>query len=321
MLSMSWYAGISTNKTRKSRAPQKSARTRAGWLAAGCLSFLFLSAGVSHAQEPGITSTPMNAKNNSSNALPAQSPLPLFYKELIPLDRKIHSEIKLSRIPETYAFAAESDVVPIVVTEVAFAAMHYPIVLLDSGKAVTPTLVAVVGNGNRKNQFVTKDGQWVPNVYIPAWVRRYPFFVMRTTADGEPMLGFDPTAERLKSKKAEALIDAKGEPTPLLQEIVAMNMEYQQAGLRTNQLAELLQKAGLLEPVVLKVQSPPKQGENPAEAPAITIGGFLVVNEAKLAQLDKDTLAQLHQSGALSLAYAQLISMQHLRKVFETVSN
>jgi len=281
----------------------------------------------------------MNTPAQTTSALAGQpvGALPLFYKQLIPFDRNAHKDIRLARTPQSYAFARESDIIPVVFTEAAFALMHYPIVFLDSGNGSIPTLSVVVGNGNRRNQFVSEKGQWRKDTYIPAWVRRYPFFVMKTAADGEPLLGFDPNADRLKSKQGERLLDTSNNPTSLLQEMITMNMEYQQAGLRTNQLCEALQKAGLLEPVTLRVQAPAADNKKaggagsgashvmaptPQEsAPAITVGGFMVVNEAKLATLDKETLAQLHQSGALSLAYAHLISLQHLRKVFETASN
>jgi hypothetical protein len=290
----------------------------------------FLFALAAFAVVSGVTATGVHAQSSkrtsmttpSPTATPALSPaLPLFYKELVPFDKNVHRDLKVARNPETYAFSAESDIIPLVFSEVAFAAMHYPIVFLDSGGAGVPTLVAMVGNGNRKNQFVDSKGQWAQGHYVPAWVRRYPFFAMKTSADGQPLLGIDTTAARLKSSKGEPLLDKDANPTPLLQEILVMNIEYQQAGARTNQLAEQLQKAGLLEPVVLKVQAPQKNSSQTGEAPAITVGGFLVVNEAKLVNLDNDKLAELHKSGALSLAYGNLISMQHLRKIFESASN
>jgi hypothetical protein len=271
-------------------------------------------------QTPAMKNNPQTETSVTPTA--STSALPLFYKELVPFDKTIHRALKAARTPDDYTFAIESDVIPLVFNEVAFAAMHYPIVFLDAGGAGgVPTLAAIVGSGNRKNRFIDARGQWSPGIYVPAWVRRYPFFAMKIAADGQPLLGVDTTASRLKSSKSEPLLDQNGNPTQLLQEILAMNIEYQQAGLRTNQLADQLQKSGLLEPVVLQVQASTKESQPEKSVPSTTIGGFLVINDAKLANLDKEKVAELHKTGALSLAYAHLISMQHLRKLFENASN
>ncbi|MEY3872349.1 MAG: hypothetical protein RLZZ296_1344, partial [Pseudomonadota bacterium] len=122
--------------------------------------------------------------------------------------------------------------------------------------------------------------QWRPWVYIPAWVRRYPFALMA---------------------------DAKGDgqPTEQLQKI----MEFQRGFLALSQLTERVTNAlvqvGVLEDAGFSIRR--DQSSKP-----LNVQGFMVVNETKLKALKMEQVDNLHRAEALGLAYAQILSMSHL---------
>lgn len=68
--------------------------------------------------------------------------------------------------------------------------------------------------------------------------------------------------------------------------------------------AGLLQRHGLIKPWALKVQS--DEGEK-------LLGGLYQTDEEALNRVPAEALVELRNSGALVLAYCQLISMQHVQ--------
>src|SRR6185312_14442992 len=152
----------------------------------------------------------------SSDAMPPPGVLPLFYKNPEPLRADAHAAVRLSGTPD-YRFTAESNAVPIMASEFIAAGRFYPIVF--AGEPLMPA--AVLGLENQ-NLFVTADGAWAePPVYIPAYVRRYPFTFIQQ--DDNFILGMDMACDRLLQggenyKSAQPLFVDNGQPSPLIQE-------------------------------------------------------------------------------------------------------
>jgi hypothetical protein len=78
----------------------------------------------------------------------------------------------------------------------------------DAGKTFLP--MAVLGLENQQNLFVTENGSWEAAVYLPAYIRRYPFCMTRVTVDGKEQAERVACVEkRAINDKGEALYDAK----------------------------------------------------------------------------------------------------------------
>jgi len=112
---------------------------------------------------------------------PSAEKLPLLYRTLVPLVPERHMDLRLNGRRD-YSFAAEANAIPLTVDEIPTAMRHYPIVLAP-GRTATP--VALVGFEQGKNAFVDKDGAWQEGTYIPAYVRRYPFGLVRESAEAD----------------------------------------------------------------------------------------------------------------------------------------
>ena len=111
------------------------------------------------------TTTPAN------NGMPQLDGNVLFYSQPEPLSFETHGTLGVNALDKPYAFVGASHVVPITVTEFAPGALSYPIVFL--GETKQPC--AVMGLRQGENLYVTPAGDFRPEAYIPAYVRRYPF--------------------------------------------------------------------------------------------------------------------------------------------------
>lgn len=240
-------------------------------------------------------------------ALPshAQKPsLPLFFSEMELLDSTKHAKLGLSQAKTNYSFASKATIIPVVANEVGLAIRHYPLVFVQEANAAAPTLVALVGLQADRNLFVSAEGDWRADTYIPAWVRRYPFYLVRSSQE-KVSVAFDPSAQFFKGKDLKPLFK-NGEPTDTLNAIVKFQGEYEIALQRTAAMVKALQEAGVMEQALLSI------GAKSQEKDPRRIGGFLMINEAKLRELSAESLVKLQQANALPLAYAQLLSMSNL---------
>jgi hypothetical protein len=255
--------------------------------------------------KPNPKSNPPALESKKMTREQAQPNLPLFYKKLELLDTKKHKTLAVAKESTDLSYASQANIIPIAVTELSFASKHYPLVFVAEENSPAPTLVAMVGLGDNKNLFVDAKGKWRAGVYVPAWVRRYPFLTVKAEQNREA-IAFDPTAKLFAGKNNLPLFE-NDQPTETLKRIVAFQNEFNAAFEQTAAMARALQEAGVLEPATLRLGSPEKEkaGRN--------ITGFLVVNEAKLRGLDAAAVAKLHQANALGLAYAQLLSLANLQ--------
>jgi hypothetical protein len=233
--------------------------------------------------------------------------LPLFYHQPVAFDSALHGALSFPAVPPDYLFSANADVIPLLVSEVAHAVRHYPLVFLPGQGEQAPTLAALVGLGNGKNQFVSAQGHWRANTYIPAYVRRYPFVPMHVEGQSEPILAIDLEADWVKQGGDFAFVDAEGKPTERLGQVMAFQQEYLHQAALTESMCAALLKADVLEPRTLNWTD-----EN---GKPMQVNGLLGVEEARLKALASESVVALHQADALGLAYAQLMSLSNLQFV------
>ena len=241
------------------------------------------------------------------------TPRPLFFNDLAALDTEQHRSLALPAERKHFGFAKGAHLLPLTVAEVGPALKHYPLVFVAEGETSTLALVALTGLPGQGNRFIDAQGEWTPGVYIPAYVRGYPFIALRPSEKADPVLAFDPSAADFKTRGGQTLLGADGQPTEQLKGIAAFQAEYRQLAERTAVMTQALNVAGVLEDGTLSLK-PQAGGE------AQQIGGFLVVSEQKLKALSADALKKLMDADALGLAYAQLFSMGNLGNVLAAPS-
>ncbi len=232
--------------------------------------------------------------------------LPLLFNDLAPLSSVEHATWKARRA-ETAPFLAKHHAIPVTIDEFAVAQRHYPIIF---SVGENPVPLALMGLNEGVNTFVDDDGKLIDQVYVPAYVRRYPFLLARLRDDTDELsLCFDPSANAIGPfDEGDALFE-DGKPTEAVQSILGFCEQFEQAGQRTTAFMQELVDQKLLMDGEVSIQT---EG---AEQPFI-YRGFQMVNEEKLRDLRGDSLRKMMKSGLLPLVHAHLFSLQTMREVF-----
>lgn len=240
---------------------------------------------------------------------PAPQNLPLFYKDLVPLNSNEHGDWK-SKPMDSADFMVGQHAIPLTVEEFVPASRHYPIIFSDSE---TPVPLALMGMNEGVNTFMDDEGKFTSAVYVPAYVRRYPFLLAKLQPQSEELsLCFDPTSGALGDFKddeaATALFD-DAKPSEQTQAILKFCENFEEAGARTQSFMDELAKSGLLMDGEVSIQQ--ENTDNP-----FVYRGFKMIDEAKLRELRGDELRKMNQSGMLPLIHAHLFSLQLMREIF-----
>lgn len=233
---------------------------------------------------------------------------PYGYQEIVPLNKQQRVVLPEGRkLPLVFR---NLTALPLSYAEFGAACRDYPIAFVsgDAGKTFLP--MAVLGLENQQNLFVTENGSWEAAVYLPAYIRRYPFCMTRVTVDGKEQAERVACVEkRAINDKGEALYDAKGEPLRVWEERRKLLFEYEADLVRSEEMCRTLAELQLLE--TFTMQAVPNQGT------PIAMTGMYRVAESKLAELAPDPLKTLVQRGILARVYAHLISLNNFGRLLD----
>jgi len=232
----------------------------------------------------------------AATAAPADGTLPLFYRAPYPVTKERYGNQAIRR-DATFGFAARANSVPLNAAEFPLAARHYPILFTSTEPAIG---IALLGLRHNQNLFVSADGAWETGVYIPAYVRRYPFIFMAGGEDGRYILCLDENPELLTADADSQKLFAEGEPTEVTTRALDFCKAYQQQSDYTRKLGGLLAKHGLLTANHANVTL--KSGES------LSLGGFRMTDAKVLDALDDAAFLEFRRAGALPLIYAQIFS-------------
>ena len=232
--------------------------------------------------------------------------LPLFYKDLVPLNSNQHGDWKAKRM-ESADFLKGQHAVPVTVDEFVATSRTYPIIF-SAGERPVP--LALMGLNEGVNTFLNDEGRFDSPVYVPAYIRRYPFLLAKLTPDAKELsLCFDPTADALGAfDEGEALFE-DGKPSENIKQILKFCEDFEQAGLRTQAFMDELAKTDLLMDGEVSIT------QAGYDQPFV-YRGFKMVDENKLRDLRGDELRKMNQSGMLPLLFAHMFSLALMRDVF-----
>mgnify|MGYP006274745745 FL=1 len=200
--------------------------------------------------------------------------------------------------------------IPVSYTEFPIASRDYPIVFVtvDEGKTFAP--MAVLGLAAQQNLFIMSDDSWDRRVYVPAYVRRFPFCMTRVMVDGKEAPERVACVEKIAiNDKGEKLFDDGGQPGAEWQTREKLLFEYEADLTRTEEMCKLLAEHQLFEPFTMQAQPP--------EGEPLQLTGMFRVAEEKLAQLDGAQLKDLAAKGVLGRVYAHLMSLDNFRRMLD----
>ena len=255
--------------------------------------------------------------------------------QFVPVNRGRHSG-KAWRALSNYSFASQDAIVPLVAAEFAKAAVTMPIAFMEWGGRVAP--MAIMSPQAQRNLFVGPAGQWLAG-YVPAAFRAYPFRLAPLEGSDEKVLCVDETSGLVfdlagdASGGAELSVDQSGyantvadpgrggllqvdagvqqsapnaffEPdgqlSPMTKAAFDFLITIEQNRVATDNAVQALVDVGLVQPWPFQLR---------VDGRDIQLDSLYRVDEAALNALDDESFLHLRRTGALLLAYMQLLSM------------
>lgn len=233
--------------------------------------------------------------------------LPIFYRALEPIHVGAHAKMKVRSVADMGEIA-KTHAIPVTTDEFALAQRYYPIVFSVGDK---PVPIVLMGLNEGVNVFLAEDGHpHDPTIYIPAYMRRYPFLLARLRPDTDEMsLCFDPTAGSVGEFDEGQPLFEDDKPSQATQSILEFCEQFESAGQRTGAFVEELTQMGLLMDGEVSIQ--PTGTEQP-----FIYRGFKMIDEEKVRELRGDELRKMNQNGMLALIFAHLFSLTRMREIF-----
>ncbi len=236
------------------------------------------------------------AKASGNNKAAPNAHLPLFYKNPVPLDRKQHASLSLKR-NFGLDFTRSINAVPVNAIEMVQIGMFYPIAFSPDPSA---TPVAVLGLRDNENLFINAEGQWYPDAYIPAYIRRYPFIFSEIPGGDQLSLCIDMVPEIVNERGDQPFFDDKGEPTTLAKSALEFCKSYHAAARHTLEFSKALADSGILVTREARI--------NVNDKTKISFSGFRIIDEQKFSELPDATILEWRKKGWLPFIYAHLFS-------------
>jgi hypothetical protein len=233
----------------------------------------------------------------------------LFYRQLEPLSLEKHRGLGVSQVSNPFSFLADTHLVPLTVDEFGLAAVCYPIIF----DTQTKTPLAVMGLRPGMNVFLGADGSLDPEVYLPAFARRYPFLPViagqqqqQQQAEGDRVVVCIDRAAKMLSSSPELPFFEGDQPSRYTQEAIQFCREFDVLGRRTQEFVKLMEQHNLFELTPLAL--PRAKADGTPDEP-MKIGEYLRIDEKKLNALQKDTYLELRDKGVSAVMHAHLLSL------------
>ena len=244
---------------------------------------------------------------------------PSLYRQPVLLDSVLHRHNKVGKLTD-FSVAQHLHASYLATAEFDQAALEYVIVFVADGvngmngvdgasgkMRVSPIVMLGVIAG--ENLFV-EGPRWDAH-YMPAFVRRYPFWTTDLTGapPESPGVMIDTGWSGWSDTVGDAVFDADGKPTTTLERALDFMRQFELEVQRTRQFCELLIEHDLLREMAADAKLP--------DGSAIALNGFLAVDHAKLMALPDAAVLELHRNGILGLLHTHLMSLGNLRRLVD----
>jgi SapC len=246
------------------------------------------------------------AQNNGEGPIAGRV---ILYQNPQPLALETHGKLGLKNIDRPFAFVEQTHFVPLTVQEFGVAATCMPIIFSPDKK----TALAVLASRSGENLFVSKDGDWEVDAYVPAFIRRYPFIFAADDQNENFVVCIDEGAPMI-GENADIPFFENGEPTAYTKGALEFLQDFERQRRATDDWIALVNEMDLLEEksVTFTPSNPDgSQGET------IKIADYIAVSEEKLQALPQDKFLKLKETGAMGAIYAHLVSLLQWQKLVQ----
>jgi hypothetical protein len=226
----------------------------------------------------------------------------LMYASPEPLDALRHARLGMRNSDRPFGFAASQHFIPLQIGEFGLSAVHYPIIF--AGDTKTP--LAVFGLREGENQFIDATGVYRPGVYIPSFIRRYPFVAAHDPQNDRMVVCIDRASGLWTEDKPDVMLFEAGQPSAFTKGCIEFCGQFDADTRRTESFVKLMNDLDLFES--RQTTFTPRQADG-ANGEPVVMAEFFAISEAKLNALPADKLIELRDNGALAQIYAHLVSL------------
>jgi hypothetical protein len=237
----------------------------------------------------------MTAHQTSQPIEAPQVPMPVFYRRPELLSSERHSGKSLAAKLD-HRFAEGANSVPLNGVELELAQRHYPIVFSEEA---APFPMAILGLRTAENLFLGGAGTWEERIYVPAYVRRYPFIFMTGANQKQFALCIDAASPFVVDGDGNPFF-RDGQPTELTKNALAFCASFQAEYEKTRAFAAALTEHKLLESRTADIDL--------GNGQKVVFGPFRVVDGNKLGALPNALIADWLRRGWLGWIHAHLMS-------------
>lgn len=225
----------------------------------------------------------------------------MIYDNIQPLSSQAHRD--WSVVVDDYTFASHLISVPVVATEIPFAASEFPVVFSATAKEGEYIPLALMGIREGENLFINEEGRFQSS-YTPAFIRRYPFVLGGEQNADSMALCIDVDSKSIvkDASKGRRLFSEAGEQTEHLKGILEFLKDYHIRAEMTKVFCTRLHELNLLEPMQANITLG-------ADKEKLNLTGFFVVNREKLKALSDADALDLFKKDGLELIYAHIQSL------------
>ncbi|HLK26898.1 MAG TPA: SapC family protein [Caulobacteraceae bacterium] len=226
----------------------------------------------------------------------------LFYSQPEPLDAQRHGRLGMNTTDRPFSFAAKQHFIPLHAGEFGPAAISYPIIF--AGQDYAP--LAVMGLTTGENLFISEDGLYRSGVYVPSFIRRYPFVGARDDDAKRTIVCIDRASDLWVEGKADVMLFENGQPTEFTKSCIEFCSQFDNDRAQSDFFIKLLRDLDLFE--TRQATFTPRLENNVLGEPQM-VAEFFAVSEQKLKDLPAAKFAELRDNGALPLIYAHMTSL------------
>lgn len=235
----------------------------------------------------------------------------MIYDNIQPLSDK---HVKWSVNVENYEYIKHLNSVPILATEISFAAAEFPVIFSQTSEGeFLPLAVMGLKEGqnlllNEKNMLTTR--------YVPAFIRRYPFIL--GGAQGAEVMAVcidEGSASVIQDgSKGQRLFKEDGTNTDFLNEVIEFQKDYQSRTELTRNFCKKLHELKLLEPMAGNITIKGK------EEVKLNVGGFFVVKRENLKAISDEEALDLFKKDGLELIYSHMNSLANFNRLIDAMA-
>jgi hypothetical protein len=232
----------------------------------------------------------------------------MFYRQPEPLSIEKHRGLGVKRVDRPFQFLLAAHVVPITVNEFGIAAGSYPVIFAGANK----TPLAVMGARAGENVFVSPAGDVDPEVYLPAFARRYPFVFAADNTGDRLVLCIDRAAPMIGDNPDVPLFEGN-EPSQYTAEAMEFCKEFERHRRTSENFIALLTEMNLFERKTVSINNRLPDGREEQQI----VAEYFAVDEEKLTNLPNDQFMRLKENGALGPIYAHMVSLLQWPKIIQ----